>query len=73
LELAKELDDTLHVMYDDIDTSKLSEKFGTISAHELLNEYQNDIEAEFDDMVQLMESRANVPTEEIKFNLNGKQ
>ena len=71
LELAKELDDTLHVMYDDIDTSKLSEKFGGIlSNEELLKEYNNDLEAEFDDMVALMDSKANVPTEEIKFNLD---
>jgi glutamine synthetase len=71
LGLAKELDDTLHVMYDDIDTSKLSEKFGGIlSNEELLKEYHDDLESEFDDMVALMDSKANVPTEEIKFNLN---
>ena len=71
LELAKELDDTLHVMYDDIDTSKLSEKYNSIlSNKELLSEYNNDLESEFDDMVALMDSKANVPTEEIKFNLN---
>jgi glutamine synthetase len=67
LELAKELDDTLHVMYDDIDTSKLSEKYNTLSNDELLDEYKNDLESEFDDMVDLMNSKANVPTEEIKF------
>jgi hypothetical protein len=71
LGLAKELDDTLHVMYDDIDTSKLSEKYNSIlSNKELLSEYNNDLESEFDDMVALMDSKANVPTEEIKFNLN---
>ncbi len=72
LELAENLDETLHAMYDDIDTTNLSEKFGTISAQELLNDYQNDIETEFDDMVQLMESKANIPSEELNFNLNGK-
>jgi glutamine synthetase len=42
LELAKELDDTLHVMYDDIDTSKLSEKYSALSNEELLKEYRED-------------------------------
>ena len=42
LELAKELDDTLHVMYDDIDTSKLSEKYSALSNEELLKEYKED-------------------------------
>ena len=43
LELAKDLDETLHVMYDDIDTSKLSEKYnGVLSNEELLKEYRED-------------------------------
>ena len=42
LELAKELDGTLHVMYDDIDTSKLSEKYSALSNEELLKEYRED-------------------------------
>ena len=67
LELAKELDDTLHVMYDDIDTSKLSEKFGTLSSNDLLEEYKYDEQYELEE--EMMESRANVPSEEIKFNL----
>ena len=67
LELAKELDDTLHVMYDDIDTSKLSEKFGTLSSNDLLEEYKYDEQYELEE--EIMESRANVPSEEIKFNL----
>jgi hypothetical protein len=70
LELAKELNDTLHVMYDDIDTSKLSEKFGTLSNNELLDEYQKDDEYQLE--TEVMESRANVPSEELKFNLNNK-
>jgi glutamine synthetase len=72
LELAKDLDETLHVMYDDIDTSKLSEKYNTLSNKELLEDYRNDLETEFDDMVSLMESKANVSKKEIEFNVNGK-
>jgi hypothetical protein len=68
LDLAKDLDETLHVMYDDIDTSKLSEKYGTLSNNELLNEYNNDEEYELAE--DTMESRANISPEEIKFNLN---
>jgi glutamine synthetase len=72
LELAKDLDETLHVMYDDIDTSKLSEKYSTLSNKELLEGYRNDLETEFDDMVSLMESKGNVSKKEIEFNVNGK-
>jgi glutamine synthetase len=42
LDLAKDLDETLHVMYDDIDTSKLSEKYSVLSNEELLKEYRED-------------------------------
>jgi glutamine synthetase len=42
LEFAKELDDTLHVMYNDVDTTKLSEKYGAMSNEELLGEYMTD-------------------------------
>ena len=69
LELAKDLDETLHVMYDNIDTTKLSEKFGTLSTNDLLEEYTNDKDYELTE--EIMESRANV-FKEIKFNLNGK-
>ena len=69
LELAKDLDETLHVMYDNIDTTKLSEKFGTLSTNDLLEEYTNDKNYELTE--EIMESRANV-FKEIKFNLNGK-
>ena len=48
----------------------LSEKFGTLSNDELLNEYQNDEEYELTS--EMMESKANTTPEEIKFNLNGK-
>ena len=68
--LSETLDETLHVMNKNIDTSKLSEKFGTLSSSDLLNDYKNDILEEFDQAV--MESQSNVPSEEIKFSLNGK-
>ena len=42
LEFAKELDDTLHVMYNDVDTNKLNEKYGAMSNEELLSEYMTD-------------------------------
>ncbi len=38
-------------MYDDIDTSKLSEKYGTLSNNELLSEYNTDFDSEFDNML----------------------
>jgi len=54
----------------DVNTDNLSEKFGTLSNKELLNEYQNDEEYELTS--EIMESSANIPTKEIQFNLNGK-
>lgn len=69
LSLAEELDETLHIMYDDVDTTKLTEKFGTISNEDLLDQYRKDAENEFDNMVDLMESKGNVPTEEISFKI----
>jgi hypothetical protein len=54
----------------DVNTDNLSEKFGTLSNDELLNEYQNDEEYELTS--EMMESKANTRPEEIKFNLNGK-
>ena len=56
----------------DVDTNDLSEKFGTLSNDELLEQYRKDAETEFDNMVDLMESKANIPSEEIKFNVNQK-
>jgi hypothetical protein len=55
---------------DDVDTTKLSEKFGAMSNEDLLDQYRKDAETEFDNMVDLMESKANIPSEEIKFNVN---
>jgi len=42
LELAKDLDETLHMMYNDVDTSKLSEKYSALSNDELLKEYREE-------------------------------
>ena len=42
LTLAETLNDTLHMMYDDVDTSKLKEKFNFISDEELLKEYREE-------------------------------
>jgi glutamine synthetase len=42
LELAEKLDETLHIMYDNLNIADLSEKYGTISAEELLGEYMTD-------------------------------
>ena len=42
LDLANELNDTLHRMYVDVDTNKISNKYGTLSNDELLEEYKKD-------------------------------
>ena len=42
LELAENLNETLHVMYDDINTTTLSEKYSTLSNEELLKQYRED-------------------------------
>ena len=52
----------------DVDSSK----FGGLSNEELLEQYRNDAEIEFDNMVDLMDSKANVPSEYIEFNHYGK-
>ena len=44
LDLANELNDTLHRMYVDVDTNKISNKYGTLSNDELLEEYKKDEE-----------------------------
>ena len=61
---ADQLETTIHAMYDNIDTSKLREQFsGILSDEELLGEYRNDEDYEL--TPEMMESRANVPTEDI--------
>ena len=69
LEFAEKLMNMKNYM-SDVNTDNLSEKFGTLSNKELLNEYQNDEEYELTS--EIMESSANIPTKEIQFNLNGK-
>ena len=53
----------------DVDASK----FGGLSNEELLEEYRKDAEIEFENMVDLMESKANVPSETIEFLMNDGQ
>ena len=48
-----------------------AEKFGAISNDELLESFVKDDDYVLND--DMMDSRANIPTEEIQFNLNGKQ
>jgi len=69
LKLSEELDTTLHAMYNDVDTTKLKDKFnGIISNEDLLKEYQNDDEYELTE--DLMESKANVESTNIGFKNN---
>jgi glutamine synthetase len=42
LEHAQGLDETLHMMYDDVNIGDLSKKYGTLSNEELLGEYMSD-------------------------------
>ena len=56
-------------MYNDVDTTKLKDKFnGIISNEDLLKEYQNDDEYELTE--DLMESKANVESTNIGFKNN---
>jgi len=70
LKFAEELMTMKHHMSEggDVDSSK----FGGLSNEELLEQYRNDAEIEFDNMVDLMDSKANVPSEYIEFNHYGK-
>ena len=69
LNLAEDLDETLHNMYGEFDTTKLSEKFGTLSNEELMDSYKNDENHELES--DLMESETNIQTEEILFVNDG--
>jgi hypothetical protein len=62
---AKQLESTLSIMYEDIDTDKLSEKYGTMSNDDLLKEYRNDDDYELSEELseKIMESKANVKPE----------
>jgi hypothetical protein len=71
LKLAEELDNTLNNMYNDIDITKSSKKFnGILSNEEIIKDYLNDNDYQLTD--EFMESKANIKTEVITFNLNHK-
>jgi hypothetical protein len=71
LDLAEELDNTLHNMYNDIDITKSSEKFnGILSNEDIVKDYLNDDDYKLTD--EFMESKANIKTEVINFNINHK-
>jgi len=53
-----------------VDVNDLDKKYGTLTSNELLNEYQNDEDYLIDSETM---KGSNIPTEEIKFDLNGKQ
>jgi len=55
------LESTLSIMYEDIDTDKLSEKYGTMSNDDLLKEYRNDDDYELSE--KIMHSEDNVKPE----------
>ena len=69
---AKQLESTLSIMYEDIDTDKLSEKYGTMSNDDLLKEYRNDDDYELSEELseKIMESKANVKKTEFINNKN---
>lgn len=71
LNMAEELDSTLHNMYDNINTDGVHEKYnGLLSNEEIVKEYTNDDDYELSS--DFMESKANVQTELINFNINHK-
>jgi len=71
LKIAEELDNTLHNMYNYIDITKLSEKFnGILSNEDIIKDYLNDDDYQLTD--EFMESKANIQTEVINFNINHK-
>jgi hypothetical protein len=70
LEFAEKLMNMKNYMNDGVNVD--AEKYGAISNEELLESFVNDEDYELTS--EMMESRANVPTEEIKFiNSNGQQ
>jgi glutamine synthetase len=74
IDMANELKETTHKMYTNVDMKNFDEvakKYnGILSSDELLREYQNDEHYELTS--EMMESRANGKSEEIKFNINSK-
>ena len=53
-----------------IDVNNIEGKYGTLAPKELLKNYSDDVEYEMSE--EVMGSKTNVPTEEIKFDLNNK-
>ena len=53
-----------------IDVNNIEGKYGTLATKELLKNYSDDVEYEMSE--EVMGSKTNVPTEEIKFDLNTK-
>lgn len=74
INMADELAETVHNMYTNVSMKNFDEvakKYnGILTSDELLREYQNDEQYELTS--EMMESRANGKTEEIKFNINEK-
>ena len=72
LQLAETLGEVHHRMYSNVSMKNLDsmvEKFKTLTTDELLRDYQNDDDYELD--TETMRA-SNIPSEEIKFNPNGK-
>lgn len=73
LKMTDELHEALNNMFSNVNIKKfdeIREKYNGIpSSNELLNEYRNDNDYEVDN--ETMDG-SNIPTEEIRFNLNGK-
>ena len=73
LKLAEKLEETYTKMYSNVDMKNMDimiEKYKTRSNEELMKEYLNDDDYELSE--DLMESKANVESKEIKFNPNQK-
>jgi glutamine synthetase len=68
--LAETINNTNHMMTGEFN-SHTAKKFKALSNDELLESFVNDDEYQLTD--EMMESSANIPTEEIQFSLNGKQ
>jgi glutamine synthetase len=74
LDMADELNETLHNMFSNVNTKNfdiIREKYNGIpSSKDLLDEYRNDENYILTD--EMMESNANIPSEELKFDVNSK-
>ena len=66
---ATAIEDIKHKINYKLDINNLTTDFKTLSNDELLNEYKNDDDYEINKETMV---GSNIPSEEIKFNLNGK-